>query len=103
MAVFNAQVNVGAVDIKELDDKHLEVELEIFMPFPAGPGQAVPIHLGTLRFPINKEPALNLAKDLKEKGEKLAQESGLIEANDMGAVEEAAKKLEDLKKGNFKP
>ncbi len=109
MTAFDANVNVVGTSIGVPTDEQLEAGapsvLEIAikvgqqLPFSQGPGQpAVTAELGTMRFALERDMALEFFEKGLEAARTLPVKSSLDIATSLDGVEEAAKQMADLTK-----
>jgi hypothetical protein len=97
MSAFDMQVNVMAIGVQAPSEEaqqqghtQLEVVLTLAQIFPTPQGQ-MPIPLGTVRFPLSGEDAINVGKQFIEEGEKLPKTSDIQIASDIKGVDQIAK------------
>jgi hypothetical protein len=98
MSAFDMQVNVMAIGVSAPTEEEqqqgrtqLDVVLTLAQLFPTPQGQAMPIPLGTVRFPLGGEDAINVGRQFIEEGEKLPKTSDIQIASDIKGVEQIAK------------
>lgn len=68
------------------------------LPITMGPGQPpIPVPLGQLHIPLNREQAISLGESLIKEAERLPKESNIITANNIGEVDQMARFTEGLR------
>ena len=103
MSAFDATVRVGEAYVEtrvEEDGKAYEghLVLGVMTVIPVGPQQLLPVPLGTLRVPLNKQSADSLIESLTSLRDELDERSNLAVATDLSAVERAAQAAQDATK-----
>ena len=100
--LFNGILNVYEVEVEQPEGMpYLELSLLVGLPMPVAPGQTGVLPMGKLRAPLtDKNEIEKLADRLKELAENLPQPSNIETASSMSDVEEAAERLERIKRGD---
>lgn len=103
MSAFDMKVRVAemAIQLNRQSDEELATEAELVLGIMAvtvvGPGQALPIPLGTVRVPLDKSSIEGLASQLTQAAEQMKDRPNIEIATDMGAVERTAEFTEKLR------
>jgi len=102
MSAFEATIRVGEASIepiREADGKSYGAHLilGVLAVAPTGPGQGLPIPLGILRVPLDKNALQSLAKEFNETADKLSERSDLAIATDLSSVERIAEQQAGLR------
>lgn len=103
MSAFDAKIRVAEVGIQlnreSEDELALEAEmiLGVMAVAPVGPGQAIPVPLGTLRVPLDKNSVVSLGEQFTKAAEQMKEPSKLEVASSLEGVEQAAKITEGLR------
>jgi hypothetical protein len=102
MSAFEATIRVGEASIEAIQspdgktyDAHLI--LGVMAVAPVAPGQALPIPLGIVRVPLDKNALQSLAKEFTETADKLDERSDLAIASDLSSVERIAEQQAGLR------
>lgn len=107
MSAFDTTVNVigtslaapSEEQLKTGETPALEIRLTIgqILPFSAGPGQPpVVAPVGTIRYGLDRDAAIEFFKTGLEEAEKLPPPSKLEVASSLNGIDEAAKNLERI-------
>jgi hypothetical protein len=107
VTAFDATVTVGGLDLAVPNEEalkngvrpHVEVILTIVQPLPIAkaPGEPVIAPLGTLKFPIARDQAVEFFRQGLEQAEQLPAESKLEISNDLSAAHQAAEALKGMR------
>lgn len=105
MSAFDATIRVGEASVQVLEDEQgrsfeAHLILGVLAVAPVGPGQAIPIPLGILRIPLDKNSTHQLSKSLQEAEEKLQERPNIVLPGAPGSVEAEAKMHRDLTGGD---
>lgn len=97
--------NVQALDIRviapeeddtESDTLQLAIMVGSVLPIATGPGAPpIPLPLGMQRFPLDRDSAIALGRELIERGEALPKPSNLVTAQSLAGIDRVA----DFQKG----
>lgn len=99
MSAFDATLNIGSIGLvsvgePDADGKIVAVQLLLGVKtdIPVGPGQLLPLSLGDLRIPLDKNSVEALIEALQSANEKLKEQPVAIDiASSLSGVEQAAK------------
>jgi hypothetical protein len=102
MSAFEATIRVGEASVAPIPDPDgksydAHLILGIMAVAPVGPGQALPIPLGILRVPLDKNALNSMAKEFTEVASKLDERSDIAIATDLSSVERIAEQQAGLR------
>lgn len=103
MTAFDSTIRVGQAFTEtqvEEDGKAYDGQLvfSVITVLPVGPQQVMPLPLGILRVPLNKQACGSLIESLQELHASLDERSNIEVATNLSAVEAAAQRAQEATK-----
>lgn len=102
MSVFEATINVSNVAAEVIEDEsgkkfaaNLVLGVQAFAP--VGPNQLLPIPIGLLRAPFDKQSLKNLITHLQEAHDQLDEHSDIAIATDLSTADRIAQSQKGLR------
>lgn len=101
ISAFDATIRVGEASVHALEDENgktyeAQLVLGVMAVAPAGPQQIIPIPLGLLRVPLNKDSITSLIDELSAVNLKMESRPDIQVATNLSQVEHAAKLQQGL-------
>lgn len=95
MSAFDATIRVGQAYVQEIPDENgktyeAQIVLGVITIAPIGNGQVLPVPVGTMRVPINKDSIKDLIGSLQEAYDKMDQRSNIAVASDISQADKIA-------------
>lgn len=95
MSFFDARIRVGQVTVAPVQEREdgpiyeAEIMYGLLSTVPVGPGQHLPIPIGGLRAPFDKESIGAIIKELQDVHERMSTRPNIEVANSLEGVERA--------------